>query len=569
MFPDPKAMIDKIHSLGYTFGLWVTFWVNPTDPEYNYLAQQGYLLKSKTDPTQPCKVSWFGGTGAGIVDLANPAANQWYKDQLNTLMKTYGVNGFKFDTQFFDDTCAPYKAGLTDVDYANFGAQLANNYDLQGAGIRVHWTGAQKYGFVVREVDKGTSFISLQAAVKQVTAISTIGYPFVETDYIGGSLEQPLPTKQVLVRWAQAAALMPFMYSGISPLGALNVGGDGKWHTYDAQTIQLYKDAVLQHGRLTPYILQQANLAVATGEPIVRPLFFDFPNDQATYSIGDEWMLGPAVLAAPDLSDGDSRDVHLPPGNWYDVNQGRMIKGPVNLKNYSAPLDVTPTFVLMGTPGADEVIRALARTDVAPVSVHINFPSSDQLTVGQATTVTVTASDWGKQPAQNIAVNLSATGWQIAGSGSSTFSPIQPGATKTATYQVTVPANTKWGPVTATAHATYTEANTSSTATETTSVLVVPTPDNSSVKTPFLTYANVQAQYAESADQSQFALFTQGQDLFEGTDQKSQIYEQQTLGSQQTVTVRVATIQGGGPNAKAGIVINTFEISVHHLIGSC
>jgi alpha-glucosidase (family GH31 glycosyl hydrolase) len=80
-------------------------------------------------------------------------------------------------------------------------------------------------------------------------AISTIGYPFVETDMIGGSLGQPPPTKQVLVRWAQAASLMPLMYSSTSPLGVSNPAGT---RTYDQQTVDLYKAAITTHERLAP-----------------------------------------------------------------------------------------------------------------------------------------------------------------------------------------------------------------------------------------------------------------------------------------------------------------------------
>ena len=50
--------------------------------------------------------------------------------------------------------------------------------------------------------------------------MTSIGYPFVETDMIGGSCQAPPPTKEVLVRWAQAAALTPLMYSSTSPPGA-------------------------------------------------------------------------------------------------------------------------------------------------------------------------------------------------------------------------------------------------------------------------------------------------------------------------------------------------------------
>src|ERR1035437_8827468 len=179
-FPDPKALSDQIHAMGYDFGLWDTLWINNDATNYAYAAQHGYLLKSKADSAKPCSVTWWNGV-AGIVDLGNPAARAWYVGQLQDLEKTYGVNGFKFDTRFFDESCAP-SPGYTALDYLTLGAQMADQFDQQGAGVRISWTGSQKYGFVTRQVDKGTGWNSLQAAVAQTLAISTIGYPFVETD---------------------------------------------------------------------------------------------------------------------------------------------------------------------------------------------------------------------------------------------------------------------------------------------------------------------------------------------------------------------------------------------------
>ncbi|GAA4610080.1 glycoside hydrolase family 31 protein [Actinoallomurus liliacearum] len=364
-FPDARAMSDKIHAMGYDFGLWVTLWINLDSTNYQYAVDHGYLLKDKADPTKPCTVSWWNGT-AGIVDLANPDAKAWYVANIKKLMSTYGVDGFKFDTRFFDDTCAPDK-GYQRADYQRLGAQLADQFDLQGAGIRVHWSGSQQTGFVIRQVDKGTGWNSLAASVAQNLAISTIGYPFVETDMIGGSLSQPAPAKEVLIRWAQSASLMPLMYSSTSPAGT-NDPKTGKPVPYDQETIDRYRDAVQAHGRLAPYIWDQVKHSVATGDPIMRPLFFDFPRDAGAYTVSDEWMLGPAVLAAPKLSSGDTRDVFLPTGKWFDVNRGTVVQGPKILRGYRVPLDVTPAFVDVKAAGADKAIRALRRTGAAPTA---------------------------------------------------------------------------------------------------------------------------------------------------------------------------------------------------------
>jgi alpha-glucosidase (family GH31 glycosyl hydrolase) len=85
--------------------------------------------------------------------------------------------------------------------------------------------------------------------------------------------------------------------------------------------------------------------AIATGEPIMKPLFFEFPRERRTYEITDEWLLGDDVLAAPVLGPGTSRDIYVPRGRWLDVARGRMVRGPKTLRDYPAPLDVTPVFV--------------------------------------------------------------------------------------------------------------------------------------------------------------------------------------------------------------------------------
>ncbi len=354
-FPSPKRLSEQIHNMGYQFGLWMTLWINTDANNYSYAARHGYLLRSKTDSSKVCDVQWWNGT-AGIVDLANPAAKRWYVGQLRQLQRTYDVNGFKFDTRFFDESCAPYP-GYTALDYIKLGANLTDMFNQQGAGVRISWTGSQKYGFVTREIDKGTDWNALQVGVAQDMAISTIGYPFVETDMIGGSEAQTPPTKQVLVRWAQAASLMPLMYSSTSPLGVSNQAGS---RHYDAQTVALYKAAVRTHERLAGYILEQVRRAVRTGEPIMKPLFFDFPRDRASYTIRDEWLLGDGLLAAPVLTPGVTRTVHLPAGQWFDVLRNRVVVGPATLSNYHATLSQTPLFVRMHADGAQTLERQLS-----------------------------------------------------------------------------------------------------------------------------------------------------------------------------------------------------------------
>jgi alpha-glucosidase (family GH31 glycosyl hydrolase) len=151
---------------------------------------------------------------------------------------------------------------------------------------------------------------------------------------------------------------MPLMYSSTSPLGVSNQAGS---RTYDAQTVALYTAAVKLHEKLAPYIQAQVARAVRTGEPIMKPLFFDFPRDQASYSIRDEWLLGDSLLAAPVLTDATSRDVHLPAGLWFDVLRHRIVRGGMTLTNYHASLSQTPMFVRLGGQTSAALIHSLTR----------------------------------------------------------------------------------------------------------------------------------------------------------------------------------------------------------------
>lgn len=362
-FPDLPGLSKELGRLGFDLGMWTGLYMPETAADFSYAVDNGYLLKDPADSSKPCLFTWWNGRQTGLIDLANPAARQWYTQDLKAQTTESGVAGFKFDTAFFDDRCAPYP-GATRADYVKYGALLADEFDQQGAGLRVPWNAAQDKGFATRTADKPTTFGGLRAAVSANLAVSTIGYPFVETDMIGGSLSYPPPSKEVLARWAQAASLMPLMYASTSPTGVRDAT-TGEWVGYDRETVGLYRKAIATHERLAPYIWDQVRWTLKTGDPIMRPLFFDFPRDERSYTVADEWMLGPAVLAAPQLDAGTTRDIFLPSGTWRDVNRGTLLRGPVTLRGYAAPLGVTPAFVNLKAAGAAKALKAFQRNNPA------------------------------------------------------------------------------------------------------------------------------------------------------------------------------------------------------------
>ena len=135
-------------------------------------------------------------------------------------------------------------------------------------------------------------------------------------------------------------------------------------HAYQAELIAQMiggatEEAVVDtwlHARLADYSFALAERAQRTGNPIVHPLVFDWPNDPRVRDIWDQYLYGPALLVAPVWELGRrERDVYLPAGEWIDLwDRSRRYRGPTTLRVH-VPLDRIPVYI---RAGAEERIPA-------------------------------------------------------------------------------------------------------------------------------------------------------------------------------------------------------------------
>jgi alpha-glucosidase len=102
--------------------------------------------------------------------------------------------------------------------------------------------------------------------------------------------------------------------------------------------------------RLLPYLYTVFEECHRTGAPILRPLLFEFPDDPATYTADDQFMVGPALLVAPITRPGvEHRHVYLPAGTWHHLWSSEPIAGPVHVLAH-APLGQPAVYVRSNTP---------------------------------------------------------------------------------------------------------------------------------------------------------------------------------------------------------------------------
>ena len=261
-----------------------------------------------------------------------PARAWWWKYQL-PLLKA-GVDGWWNDEaeQAYDEFFY-----MSQQQYLGGRAVSANR---QWSIDRAFSPGLQRYGAAVWTGDIDSTWAAFSEQPGTLLNWSLAGMPYVSHD-TGGF--QSTPTPELYTRWIEEAVFIPIMRAH----GTYN-SPRWPWAFGDKELAAMTKAINLRY-RLIPYLYTVAETAYRTGMPPMRPLFLEFPEDRATFSLNDEWMLGNRVLAAPVLTLDGKRKVYLPAGNWFEGNTGKAVAGAQTLDLTPVSLDVIPFYVRAGT----------------------------------------------------------------------------------------------------------------------------------------------------------------------------------------------------------------------------
>jgi alpha-glucosidase len=316
-FPDPKAMCDELHRLGFKVMLWICPFVSMDQYQICHKIESFGGFLNEADGHTPYPVRWWNGTSA-VLDFSNPKSVEWFDGELHRLMDDYGVDGFKFDAADFEYyPSAAVAAGGTVPGYeqCSLFVQLASKYPYNE--LRAGWRHAGE-PVVQRLHDKSHNWEDLQKLIPEMMAEALMGFSFSCPDMVGGgSFETFLKGEtdtRLIVRSAQIHALMPMMQFSLAP-----------WRVLNPQEYAAVLDAVALRNRFMPLIESLYKRAAATGEPIVAPLEYCFPH-QGLAGVTDEFMLGDNILVAPVVTPGDSRTVILPEGSWK-ADDGTIYEG--------------------------------------------------------------------------------------------------------------------------------------------------------------------------------------------------------------------------------------------------
>lgn len=344
-FPDPKAMMKELHSLGFKVMLWVCPFVSPDTDNFRSAAKQGLFLRYPQNQavagspsgyfSDVALIGWWNGYSA-VLDLSNPKAKKWFKGELQYLVDEYQVDGFKLDAgdaDLYPTWLISYDKNISPNQHTELFAEIGLDFPLNE--YRATWKMAGK-PLVQRLRDKTHSWKDLQTLIPNITVQGLMGYAFTCPDMIGGgefnSFLNGAPIDQeLIVRSAQIHALMPMMQFSVAP-----------WRILNEKHLLAVKNAVDIRKKFTPIILELMEAAAKNGEPIVRTMEYVFPN--AGYeNIKEQFLLGNDILVAPILSKNQNHQkVILPKGQWKGFD-GKIYNGNTTI-NITVDLKTLPYF---------------------------------------------------------------------------------------------------------------------------------------------------------------------------------------------------------------------------------
>jgi alpha-glucosidase (family GH31 glycosyl hydrolase) len=336
-FPDPRAMFEELHGLGFKVWLWVTPFVNQEAATFAELSRTKALVP-RMDGAGAATMRWWGGT-AGLVDVTGPAGRKWYGEKLREL-QALGADGFKIDGGDYkyqpSAEISQWHAFQGESGYSDALLAVFEEIAPGQCETRTAWL-SQRRDILWRQGGKDSHWGAdngLHAMIILGLHLSLMGYDIFIPDMVPGRVQTmvsgcPLPTDELMVRWTEASVFMPMVQFSYFPWN---------YAPGTAAVVRAYADA---HKALHPYLAKHARGRTA---PLLRPVWFAAPDEEALYTINDEWLLGPDLLVAPVIVSGAvTRSVTLPPGEWVDAWTGRTYRGVI--AEHAAPCPGIPLFV--------------------------------------------------------------------------------------------------------------------------------------------------------------------------------------------------------------------------------
>jgi alpha-D-xyloside xylohydrolase len=356
-YPDPKAMIDELHTehVHLMISVWPFF--RPGSPVYDDMDKKGFFI----DKT---KAAVFHPAGMALYDAFNSEARKYYWNLMDKALFKIGVDAWWLDTTEPETEGREESILLHSKTGAGSGARYANLYPLMTTSAvyqgqraasdekrvfilsRSAFAGSQRNATAVWSGDVDPNWETLRRQIPAGLNYSLSGNPYWTTDIGGFVVANPDDPayRELYARWFEFGTFNPIFRAH----GTRTTNQNEIWsYGAEMQTILTRYDRLRY--RLLPYIYSIAWKTTHQNYTLMRPLVMDFRDDPRVWNIGDQFLFGPGLLVIPVTEPGaTSRHLYLPKSQWYNFWTGEAVDGGRAIDT-PAPLEEIPLFVRAGT----------------------------------------------------------------------------------------------------------------------------------------------------------------------------------------------------------------------------
>jgi alpha-glucosidase (family GH31 glycosyl hydrolase) len=164
------------------------------------------------------------------------------------------------------------------------------------------------------------------------------------------------------------------------------------WQYGDAAKASAEKFLNLRE-KLVPYTYTLAQQATATGVPVVRPTYLEYPEEPQAYAAAaTEYFYGPDLLVAPVTTPGTTATtpVWFPPGQWTDYFTGQTYTGGTT-RNITTGLDSMPVFIKAGgvVPTRTDIVPNNDQNPLTEVTLNVSVGAPGSYTLYEDSGATV------------------------------------------------------------------------------------------------------------------------------------------------------------------------------------
>lgn len=335
MYPGLDIEIKKLSAEGVKFLGYANPYLAIEGNLFKEASSNGYIVQNAIGEDYLIDMGCFY---AGVVDLTNPKAFEWYKNVIKVNLIDFGLAGWMADFgEYLPTDAVLYSGESAELLHNRWPALWARlNYEaVEERGklgevfffMRAGFTGSQKYSTMMWAGDQNVNWSiddGLASVIPAALSLGMCGVGLHHSD-IGGytTLYHMKRTKELMKRWIDFSAFTPMMrtHEGNRP--------DDNWQ-FDSDEDTLIHLARMGKvfNKLSPYTKALVKENSEKGIPVMRPVFLHYEEDETCYNLQYEYLYGRDILAAPVYKEGVEKwNVYLPKDNWIHIWTGEEFTG--------------------------------------------------------------------------------------------------------------------------------------------------------------------------------------------------------------------------------------------------